>query len=68
MLIALCGPKGRALKVDRSLYDPIMKLKADCPRIQVYLHVSLIWLADQYKSYVSGSVYPLGVGQELSHT
>jgi hypothetical protein len=28
------------LKADRSLIDPIMKLKADCPEIQEYLHVS----------------------------
>jgi hypothetical protein len=25
---------GHALKVDRSLNDPIMKLKTDCPEIQ----------------------------------
>jgi hypothetical protein len=30
----------RALKVDRSLINSIMKLKADCPEIQEYLHVS----------------------------
>jgi hypothetical protein len=42
MLVALSGPSGRALKDDRSLSDLIMKLKADCPRIQVYLHVGLI--------------------------
>jgi hypothetical protein len=40
MLIVLRGPKERALKADRSLIDPIMKLKADCPKIQEYLHVS----------------------------
>jgi hypothetical protein len=28
------------LKADQSLIDPIMKLKADCPKIQEYLHVS----------------------------
>jgi hypothetical protein len=28
------------LKADRSLIDSIMKLKADCPEIQEYLHVS----------------------------
>jgi hypothetical protein len=28
-------------KADRSLFDPIMKLQADCPGIQVYLHISL---------------------------
>jgi hypothetical protein len=28
------------LKVDRSLINSIMKLKADCPEIQEYLHVS----------------------------
>jgi hypothetical protein len=40
MIIALRGPGDCALKVDRSLIDPIMKLKADCPKIQDYLHVS----------------------------
>jgi hypothetical protein len=38
----LRGPRGRALKADRSRSDLIMILKADCLRIQVYLHVSLI--------------------------
>jgi hypothetical protein len=28
------------LKVDQSLFDPIMKLKADCPKIEEYLHIS----------------------------
>jgi hypothetical protein len=36
----LRGFGDRALKADRSLIDPIMKLKADCPEIQKYLHVS----------------------------
>jgi hypothetical protein len=40
MLIALCGSDDRALKTDRSLIDPIIKLKADCPKIQTYLHIS----------------------------
>jgi hypothetical protein len=40
MLIALCGFGDRALKPDRSLIDPIMKLKMNCPKIQEYLHVS----------------------------
>jgi hypothetical protein len=39
MLIALHGFRDRALKVDRSLIDSIMKLKSDCSEIQVYLHV-----------------------------
>jgi hypothetical protein len=39
MLIALCGSEDRALKADRSLIDPIMNLKVDCPEIQEYLHV-----------------------------
>jgi hypothetical protein len=34
------GPRGRALKADRSLFDPIVKLKMDCPKIHEYLHVS----------------------------
>jgi hypothetical protein len=42
MLIALRSPRGHALKVDRSLFDPIVELKVDWPEIQVYLHVSLI--------------------------
>jgi hypothetical protein len=32
--------KDRTLKADRSLIDPIMKLKADYPKIQKYLHVN----------------------------
>jgi hypothetical protein len=39
-LIALRDSEDRALKADRSLIDPIMELKADCPEIQEYLHVS----------------------------
>jgi hypothetical protein len=39
MLITLCGPGDHALKADRSLIDLIMKLKADCSKIQEYLHV-----------------------------
>jgi hypothetical protein len=39
-LIALRGSGDHALKADRSLIDSIMKLKADCPEIQEYLHVS----------------------------
>jgi hypothetical protein len=34
MLVALRGRKGRALKADRAMLDPIMKLKADCPEIE----------------------------------
>jgi hypothetical protein len=40
MLIALRSLGDRALKADRSLIDPIMKLKADCHEIQEYLYVS----------------------------
>jgi hypothetical protein len=40
MLIALRGFGDSALKAGRSLIDPIMKLKGDCPKIQEYLHVS----------------------------
>jgi hypothetical protein len=39
MLIALRGSGDHALKADRSLIDSIIKLKADCPEIQEYLHV-----------------------------
>jgi hypothetical protein len=46
MLIALRGPKGHALKADRSLSDLIIKLKVDCPKFQIYLHVSLIQLTE----------------------
>jgi hypothetical protein len=41
MLIALRGSGERALKADRSLINSNMKLKADCPKIQEYLHVNL---------------------------
>jgi hypothetical protein len=40
MLIALRGSVDHTLKADRSLIDPIIKLKSDCPEIQQYLHVS----------------------------
>jgi hypothetical protein len=40
MLIALHSFEDHALKVDRLLIDLIMKLKADCPEIQEFLHVS----------------------------
>jgi hypothetical protein len=49
MLIALHGFRDRALKVDRSLIDSIMKLKSDCSEIQVYLHVR------QYDSLIDTS-------------
>jgi hypothetical protein len=45
----LRGFGDRALKVDRSLIDPIMKLKVDCPKIQEYLHIS------QYDSLINTS-------------
>jgi hypothetical protein len=38
----LTRSRGHTLKDDRSLCDPIVILKADCLRIQGYLHVSLI--------------------------
>jgi hypothetical protein len=56
-------PEG-ALKVNQLLIDPIVKLKADCPKIQEYLHVSLVWLSSRYKLYASDSVYPLDVDRE----
>jgi hypothetical protein len=68
MLIALCGPRGRALKADQSLSDLIMKLKADCLRIQGYLHISLMRIVGRYKSYAFGSVYLLDVDLELPDT
>jgi hypothetical protein len=40
MHVALRGPRVYALKVDQMLIDLIMKLKADCPEIQEYLHMS----------------------------
>jgi hypothetical protein len=49
MLIDLRGPGNHTLKADRSLIDPIMKLKADCPEIQEYLHIS------QYDSLIDTS-------------
>jgi hypothetical protein len=39
-IITLHSSRDCDLKVDRSLIDPIMKLKADCPKIQEYLHIS----------------------------
>jgi hypothetical protein len=47
--IILRGFGARALKADRSLIDLIMKLKADCPKIQEYLHIS------QYDSLIDTS-------------
>jgi hypothetical protein len=40
MLIVLRSSEDRALKADRSLIGPIIKLEADCPKIEEYLHVS----------------------------
>jgi hypothetical protein len=40
--LPLRGFRGRVLKANQSLSDPIIELKADCPGIQIYLHVSLI--------------------------
>jgi hypothetical protein len=45
----------RALKADRSLIEPIVKLKADCPKIQEYLHAS------QYDSLIDTSCMHLAV-------
>jgi hypothetical protein len=45
----LRSSKDHALKADRSLIDPIMKLKADGPKIQEYLQVS------QYDSLIDTS-------------
>jgi hypothetical protein len=49
MLIALHGFRDHALKAGWSLIDPIIKLKADCPKIQEYLHIS------QYDSLINTS-------------
>jgi hypothetical protein len=49
VLIALRGFGDHALKANRSLINLIMKLKADCPKIQEYLHVS------QYDSLIDTS-------------
>jgi hypothetical protein len=49
MLIALRGSGDRSFKADRSLIVPIIKLKADCLKIQEYLHVS------QYDSLIDTS-------------
>jgi hypothetical protein len=51
----LRGPDNYALKADRSLFDPIMKLKAGCPKIQEYLHVS------QYDSLINKNCMHLAV-------
>jgi hypothetical protein len=55
MLIALRGLGDRALKADRLLIDPIMKLKKDCPKIQEYLHIC------QYDSLIDTSHLCLAV-------
>jgi hypothetical protein len=44
-----------ALKADRSLIELIVKLKADCPKIQEYLHVR------QYDSLIDTSRMHLAV-------
>jgi hypothetical protein len=49
MLITMHGSGDHTLKANRSLIDSIMKLKADCPKIQEYLHVS------QYDSLIDTS-------------
>jgi hypothetical protein len=49
MLIVLRGFRDHALKADQSLMDPIMKFKADCPKIEEYLYVS------QYDSLIDTS-------------
>jgi hypothetical protein len=41
--------RDRTLIADQSLIDPIMKLKADCSKIQEYLHIS------QYDSMIDTS-------------
>jgi hypothetical protein len=40
MLNVLRGSGDRALKLDRSVIDPIIKLKADCLEIEEYFHIS----------------------------
>jgi hypothetical protein len=49
MLIVLRGSGAHALNANQSLIDLIMKLKADCSKIQEYLHVS------QYDSLIDTS-------------
>jgi hypothetical protein len=53
MLVAFHDPGDHALKADRSLIVLITELKADCPKIQEYLHVS------QYDSLIDTSRMPL---------
>jgi hypothetical protein len=55
MLIILSGPRDHALKADRLLIDSIMEPKADCSKIQEYLHVS------QYDSLINTSHMRLAV-------
>jgi hypothetical protein len=55
MLVILYGPGDRTLKVDWLVFDPIMKLKVDYPKIQEYLHVS------QYDSLIITSHMRLAV-------
>jgi hypothetical protein len=49
MLIVLRGSGDRTLKADGSLIYLIIKLKANCPEIEEYLHVS------QYDSLIDTS-------------
>jgi hypothetical protein len=49
MLVVLCGTGDHAMKANRSLINLIMKLKADYPKVQEYLHIS------KYDSLVSTS-------------
>jgi hypothetical protein len=58
MHIVLRGSRDHALKADRSLIDPIMKLKAYCPQSPGLFACKPIWSADRYKPYESSSVYP----------
>jgi hypothetical protein len=54
------GPRDRALKGDRLLFDLIMKFKVDCPEIQEYSHVS------QYNSLINTSHMHLAAFNHLT--
>jgi hypothetical protein len=66
MLIALRGSEDHALKADRSLIDPIMKLKSGLPQNLRVFARKPVWFTDWYKSYASDNVYPFDVDQKVA--
>jgi hypothetical protein len=65
MLIVLHGSRDCALKADRSLIDPIVKLKMESPKSKSGSGDRTL-KADRYKSYASGSVYLFDADQNVA--